>query len=355
MHKYLVGGAVRDYLLGLPIKDRDWVVVGSTPQEMIQLGFKPVGKDFPVFLHPETHEEYALARTERKISKGYHGFLFCTDAHVTLEQDLERRDLTINAIAMDDFGKIIDPFNGQYDLKHKLLRHVSNAFVEDPVRLLRVARFSARYDFSIAKDTLVLMKDMVSNGEIHNLVRERVWQEVSKTLMCSYPEKFFSTLLSCGAWSILFPNFDEKFLYVEHWNKMNLDLQQRCALWCAASNNTDLWFGSLRLPKTITSFCKAWLHANTSWRDLSTSEKILDALLSVDAFRHEKRFYSLLSLWKKFYPYNQEAIILGDALRKLKAIDWKNIFSSSDSYDQSIPAASRVHAHRLEILKTYFN
>ena len=177
MKIYSVGGAVRDELLGLPVKDRDYVVVGATPEEMVKLGYKPVGKDFPVFLHPQTHEEYALARTERKTARGYHGFEFHAAPDVTLEQDLARRDLTINAIARDEHGRIIDPFDGAADLKARVLRHVSPAFAEDPVRILRVARFAARFGFAIAPETLTLMREMVQEGEADALVAERVWQE----------------------------------------------------------------------------------------------------------------------------------------------------------------------------------
>ncbi len=214
MQIYLVGGAVRDKLLNLPIKDHDWVVTGATPENMTDLGYKPVGKDFPVFLHPETNEEYALARTERKTSKGYHGFSFNASPEVTLKEDLLRRDLTINAIAEDDTGKIYDYHNGQHDLKNKKLRHVSNAFAEDPVRILRVARFAARYanlGFTVANETLKLMTDMVIAGEVNALVAERVWQETEKALGESRPEVFFSTLRECGALKVLFPDVDRLF------------------------------------------------------------------------------------------------------------------------------------------------
>src|SRR5689334_2922131 len=180
MKTYLVGGSVRDELLGLPVQDRDYVVVGADPAEMVRQGFKPVGADFPVFLHPQTHEEYALARTERKSGHGYKGFTVYAAPDVTLEQDLARRDLTINAMAKDDGGAIIDPFNGQKDLGQKLLRHVGEAFVEDPVRILRVARFAARFGFAVAPETRALMKQMVETGEADHLVPERVWQEFAK-------------------------------------------------------------------------------------------------------------------------------------------------------------------------------
>jgi len=207
---YLVGGAVRDQLLGYPIKERDWVVVGATPQEMLALGYRPVGKDFPVFLHPTTHEEYALARTERKTGPGYKGFDFYASPEVTLKEDLQRRDLTINAMAQDTNGAIIDPYGGKKDLEARLLRHVSPAFLEDPVRILRVARFAARFaDFQVHTDTWQLMQEMVHRGEVNALVAERVWQEWEKALQEDYPTRFFATLLECGALSILLPELKE--------------------------------------------------------------------------------------------------------------------------------------------------
>ena len=206
---YVVGGAVRDALLGLPAADRDWVVVGSTPQALLELGYKPVGKDFPVFLHPSTGEEVALARTERKVGAGYHGFSFHAAPEVTLEQDLARRDLTINAIAQASDGSLIDPYGGQADLQQRVLRHVSDAFAEDPVRLLRLARLAARFpDFSVAPQTLTLLRRMVDNGEVDALVAERVWQELSRGLMCAQPSRMFEVLRACGALRRLMPEVD---------------------------------------------------------------------------------------------------------------------------------------------------
>jgi tRNA nucleotidyltransferase (CCA-adding enzyme) len=209
MQTYMVGGAVRDALLGLPVNDHDWVVVGATPQEMIAGGYLPVGKDFPVFLHPQTREEYALARTERKTARGYHGFAIHADPNVTLEEDLARRDLTINAIAKDDQGRLIDPFGGQADLAQRVLRHVTHAFREDPVRILRVARFAARFsDFSLAPETLTLMREMVEAGEVDALVAERVWQELARGLMENKPSRMFEVLRECGALAKLLPEVE---------------------------------------------------------------------------------------------------------------------------------------------------
>ncbi len=211
MNIYLVGGAVRDTLLNLPVADRDWVVVGADADAMLAQGFQPVGKDFPVFLHPESHEEYALARTERKTAKGYAGFAFHAAKDVTLEQDLARRDLTINAMAQDSDGRIIDPFGGQQDLRDGILRHVSPAFAEDPVRILRSARFAARYGFQVAAETMQLMRQMVDDGEADALVAERVWQELAKGLMEPRPRIMLEILRECGALKVLLPEVDALF------------------------------------------------------------------------------------------------------------------------------------------------
>ena len=213
MKIYQVGGAVRDALLGLPVHDRDWLVVGGTPEAMVAQGFTPVGRDFPVFLHPQTHEEYALARTERKSGHGYQGFTVYTSPDVTLEEDLARRDLTINAIAApaDWTGAeaVFDPYHGVADLQAKVLRHVTEAFAEDPVRILRVARFAARFtDFSVAPETMALMQAMVQAGEVAHLVPERVWQEISRGLMQAQPERMFAVLRACGALAVLLPELD---------------------------------------------------------------------------------------------------------------------------------------------------
>jgi tRNA nucleotidyltransferase (CCA-adding enzyme) len=209
MKRFLVGGAVRDRLLGRPAGDRDWVLVGASPGELIELGYTPVGRDFPVFLHPETKEECALARTERKTAPGYRGFVVHAAPDVTLEEDLARRDLTINAIAEDESGQLTDPYGGQHDLVAKVLRHVSPAFAEDPVRILRLARFAARFDdFTVAPETLALMTRMVEDGEVDHLVPERVWQELSRGLMEDRPSRMFEVLRSCGALARLLPEVE---------------------------------------------------------------------------------------------------------------------------------------------------
>ncbi|KIS41636.1 multifunctional CCA addition/repair protein [Kosakonia radicincitans] len=214
MKSYLVGGAVRDSLLGLPVKDRDWVVVGATPEEMLNAGYQQVGRDFPVFLHPQSREEYALARTERKSGSGYTGFIVHAAPDVSLEQDLLRRDLTVNALAQDENGHIIDPFNGQHDLRNRILRHVSPAFSEDPLRVLRVARFAARYahlSFRIADETMSLMRTMTDASELAHLTTERVWKETENALHARNPQVYFQVLRDCGALKVLFPEIDALF------------------------------------------------------------------------------------------------------------------------------------------------
>jgi tRNA nucleotidyltransferase (CCA-adding enzyme) len=211
MKVFQVGGSVRDELLGLPVQDRDFVVVGSDPEEMMRQGFRPVGADFPVFLHPQTHEEYALARTERKTAPGYRGFTFHASREVTLEEDLKRRDLTINAMARAEDGTLVDPHGGAADLKAGVLRHVSDAFAEDPVRILRVARFAARFGFAVAAETLKLMRDMVARGEADALVPERVWQEIARGLMEASPSRMLAVLRECGALARALPELDEVF------------------------------------------------------------------------------------------------------------------------------------------------
>ncbi len=245
MKTYLVGGAVRDQLLNYPVKEKDWVVVGSSADEMLNLGFQQVGKDFPVFLHPQTKDEHALARTERNSAPGYKGFQVYASPEVTLEEDLIRRDLTINAIARDEDGTIIDPYNGRADLASKLLRHVSPAFAEDPVRILRVARFAARYahlGFKVADETNTLMQKMVVDGEVNALVAERVWQEFHKALAERNPELFISTLRECNALKVVLPEIDALFgvpQSVEHHPEIDTGIHTLMVLQQAALLSTD--------------------------------------------------------------------------------------------------------------------
>ena len=293
MKAYIVGGAVRDELLGLPVKDRDWVVVGATPEQMVAKGFKPVGKDFPVFLHPETHEEYALARTERKSGRGYKGFTVHAAPDVTLEDDLRRRDLTINAIARNESGKLIDPFHGQEDLRSGVLRHVSEAFAEDPVRILRVARFAARFSFSVAKSTLQLMRKMVQSGETDYLVPERVWQEVAKGLMEEHPERMFQVLESAGLKILPKPKY-----------KLAGNLPVRFALlaWPLEEKHVAALCKRLRAPSEVCELAMLACGYREQLRRAKNPDELLDLLKRTDAFRRPERFAQLLDVARVATP-----------------------------------------------------
>ncbi|KEI73154.1 CCA tRNA nucleotidyltransferase [Endozoicomonas elysicola] len=330
MQIYKVGGAVRDKLLGLPVKDNDWVVVGATPEQMKNKGYQPVGRDFPVFLHPETKEEYALARTERKTGHGYAGFSFYTSCDISLEEDLLRRDLTINAMAEDQSGNIIDPYGGQDDLKSRQLRHVSPAFQEDPLRILRVARFAARLaplGFHVAEETFELMRNMVKSGEASHLVPERVWQETSTALMELTPSVYFETLESCGALQAVLPEF-KPFIHSQTLQHLNLAAQ--------ANSTALIRFGCLFIPllpqteaakinnilsiQAITSKLRppaeyadmALLVTEHSDRIISISrspdaESLMSLFEATDALRRPERFTCLLTI----LSYSFETIKLG--------------------------------------------
>ena len=300
MKIYVVGGAVRDRLLGLTPGDRDYVVVGGSPDEMIAAGYQPVGKDFPVFLHPKTHEEYALARTERKTGHGYHGFSCYAAPDVTLEEDLLRRDLTVNAMAEDATGVVIDPYGGQQDLQARVLRHVSEAFAEDPVRILRVARFAARFpDFTVAPETQSLMRTMVHSGEAKHLVAERVWQELSRGLMAGQPERLFAVLESCGAANDLFAGVLPPSGVLACAAQRELSLPVRVALWlsaCSAEQVADL-ANALRLPtdcKDMALLLARYQRALLT-PDALSAEDQLETLERCDALRRTDRFKALLS------------------------------------------------------------
>jgi tRNA nucleotidyltransferase (CCA-adding enzyme) len=312
---YAVGGSVRDELLGLPVSDRDYVVVGATPEEMERLGYKPVGKDFPVFLHPRTHEEYALARTERKIARGYKGFQIHAAPDVTLEQDLERRDLTINAMARDEGGNLVDPFGGAVDLERGLLRHVSAAFAEDPVRILRIARFAARFGFAVAPATMVLMRSMVADGEADALVAERVWQEFSRGLMEGDPGLMFGVLAESGLLARLLPELGLAFddgLPANDASRVTvrslscasaerLGLAPRFALLGLAAPASEA-VGALSERLKAPAECRdlallAYRHAGALMRAPSLpADALLDLLERCDAFRRPGRFEELLAL-----------------------------------------------------------
>ena len=309
MKIYSVGGAVRDELLGLPVTDRDYVVVGATPEQMVKLGYKPVGKDFPVFLHPDTHEEYALARTERKTARGYHGFEFHASPDITLEQDLARRDLTINAMAKDETGNLIDPFDGAADLKARVLRHVGSAFAEDPVRILRVARFAARFDFTIAPETLQLMRKMVANGEADALVAERVWQEFARGLMERQPSRLFRALLESGALAAVLPEVASLFAgssskrtpaALDAATVSGLGLAQRFAVLMLHADETAIagLCGRLRVPQDCRELAliAAKYHADIANAPALRADALLWLLQAVDALRRPERFAQLLDV-----------------------------------------------------------
>lgn len=310
---YCVGGAVRDALLGLPAGDRDWVVVGSTPEEMLKRGFTPVGGDFPVFLHPKTREEYALARTERKSGRGYQGFTFYTGKEVSLEDDLLRRDLTINAMAVDVNGKLYDPYGGLHDLRCGIFRHVSEAFIEDPVRLLRLGRFLSRFEhFLVAPETLTLCQQMVSNHEVDALVPERVWKEISRSLMCAKPSRFFEFLIQVGALTIIAPRLHwstEVGNYLDCNQMRELTLEQRYALLCylgiPSNEDRELLSQYWRVSKEQADYARCFPFVIDSLQSLphnlisvsaDTAEQIVQFLEKIDGIRKTERFLALIQV-----------------------------------------------------------
>ncbi len=331
MKAYVVGGAVRDELLGLAVQDKDHVVVGATPEEMAAAGYKPVGKDFPVFLHPTTHEEYALARTERKSGRGYKGFTVYAAPDVTLEQDLARRDLTINAIAKADDGTLIDPFRGQQDVKDGVLRHVSEAFAEDPVRILRVARFAARFGFRVAEETLALMKTMVASGETDHLVPERVWQEFAKGLAEPKPALMFEVLESCGLRPKLLPELKQlpksfsgslpvRFT-VLCWPLQEADIKALCDRLKVPNEERELALLACR--------CQSFLNA-------SQPAEFLNLFKRADAFRRPERFAAFLETASLAQPgFDSEKI--DRALKAAAAVD-AGAIASRASAPAEIPA-----------------
>lgn len=343
MQIYSVGGFVRDTLLraqGYVVPengDRDWVVVGSTPEEMIQKGFTPVGADFPVFLHPVTHEEYALARTERKTAPGYHGFIFHTSPNVRLEDDLKRRDLTINAIAQSETGQLFDPFNGQQDLKLKVLRHVSEAFAEDPVRILRVARFSAKFpDFQIATETMKLMQNMVRAGETDALVPERVWSEISRGLMLKAPLRMIDALSQCGLWSKLMPINPTDPLFRETLNRAvseELPLDARFALltsFCESAIEAKNIAVKLKTPSAIQQLSESF-HRLQALFSLSYSAEVLNNLYEKgDALRRPQRMLLMLRMWA---VKSQQPVSLPEQGLAL----WQRVDAGQIAHQQSNP------------------
>jgi len=359
MRSYVVGGAVRDALLGLPVKDHDHVVVGATPEQMLAAGFRAVGKDFPVFLHPRTHEEYALARTERKTAPGYHGFVFHAAPDVTLEQDLVRRDLTINAMAQGEDGSIVDPHNGRQDLQARLFRHVSDAFAEDPVRILRIARFAARLpDFSVASDTNALMRRMVDDGEVDALVAERVWQELARGLMERRPSRMLEVLRDCGALARILPELDVA------WSGSVLETIDRAA---AQDHALEVRFAVLARAMqgvdTIQAVCKR-LKAPNECRDLAvmtareiqtvgralalSAEDIVTLCERCDAFRKPERFAQMLlaAACTQHAESDPHAPYLLAALGAARAVDAGAVAARHAGHRDRIPGA--VHAARVE-------
>jgi tRNA nucleotidyltransferase (CCA-adding enzyme) len=339
MHVYLVGGAVRDERLGIPHRERDWCVVGATPEQLEALGYRRVGKDFPVFLHPETREEYALARTERKTAPGYHGFAFDYSADVSIEDDLRRRDLTINAMAQDEDGQLIDPYGGLKDLDARILRHVSDAFAEDPVRILRVARFAARFHrfgFTIAPETLALMRDMVRAGEVDALVPDRVWKETEDALRGSNIRVYFEVLRDCGALDVLFPEVNALFgiPQPEKWHPeidtgihvlMVLDQAEK------ASPDLDVRFAALvhDLGKGATPRRHLPSHAGHETRGCKLIRRIAERLPVPKACR------DLALLVSEFHTHCHRALELRDET-VLKVLEKTDAFRRPDRFEKFI-------------------
>ncbi|SFR57251.1 tRNA nucleotidyltransferase (CCA-adding enzyme) [Marinobacter daqiaonensis] len=335
MEIYLVGGAVRDELLGIPVKDRDWVVVGATPEDMLARGFKQVGADFPVFLHPRTKEEYALARTERKQGHGYHGFTVYSAPDVTLEDDLVRRDLTINAMARAEDGSLVDPFGGQRDLEDRCLRHVSEAFAEDPLRILRTARFAARFHhlgFGVAGKTMALMKQMVADGEVEHLVPERVWQEVQRALHATTPRAFFEVLRDAGALAVLIPELGDKHHFRTAMAALTCTIERNLAtagrfaalLSPLASDVAEARAGALKAPNDCRELARlvGELFPKFHEGELSAKEA-LEICNQADAWRRPGRFRELLVTMRCLQggPSAKEIQDLGDAVADARSVD----------------------------------
>lgn len=315
MKAYVVGGAVRDELLGLDVQDKDYVVVGSTPEEMVAAGFTPVGKDFPVFLHPQTHEEYALARTERKSGRGYKGFTVYSAPDVTLEQDLARRDLTINAMARTPAGELIDPFHGQADLRAGVLRHVSEAFHEDPVRILRVARFAARFGFRIADETMALMKSMVDTGEADHLVAERVWQEFGRGLLEEHPERMFDALERCDFRPKLLPEL--KTIPATFCGSLAVRFAVLC--WPLEESRIEGLCDRLRVPNEERDLALLCCRLRSSLGATRPAD-LLDLLKRGDAIRRPERFRAMLEVARIERP-GFDAATIERALAAAAAVD----------------------------------
>ncbi|AZT85072.1 multifunctional CCA tRNA nucleotidyl transferase/2'3'-cyclic phosphodiesterase/2'nucleotidase/phosphatase [Marinobacter sp. NP-4(2019)] len=364
MEIYLVGGAVRDELLGLEVKDRDWVVVGATPEEMLKQGFKQVGADFPVFLHPATREEYALARTERKDGRGYHGFTVYSAPDVTLEDDLRRRDLTINAMARSTSGELIDPFNGKADIEALRLRHVSEAFAEDPLRILRTARFAARLapmGFHVADSTMKLMQQMTGSGEVDHLVPERVWQEIQRALHENDPVTFFNVLQACHALAVLIPELSDASVLTPALASLN----------CASARDTDTAtrFAALlsHLPEDQTSQRARALKAPNDCQEMArlasrlapelreqadagmTEQGILALLDEADTWRRPERFQRLLTALRCSLPlrYGAAVNLLQESAGVAAAVDARELMTQGHKGKGLGEAIRRERLHRI--------
>ena len=378
MKTYLVGGAVRDDLLNLPVKEKDWVVVGGTPEAMIAQGFKAVGKDFPVFLHPDTGEEYALARLERKVAPGYRGFVTEFSSTVTLEEDLKRRDLTINAMAQDDDGQIIDPYGGQVDLVQRQLRHVSDAFVEDPVRILRVARFLARFaplGFEVARETQALMRQMIANGEAKALVPERVWRELERLLCADAPSDGLLVLQDCNAWSVLLPELPEGQFPPAIFTALKNAAQQGasgparfsillqpltdkgisdcCARWRVPNEYRELVELLKRMQSQLHTAAVALADTQHSLPvTQALAPQALAILEAADAFRRPERFLSLLEAYHALEENTKGAATLcrhlAQALTSTRAI---KLTPQDTKHLQGAALGQALHQKRLQALQ----
>jgi len=364
MDVYLVGGAIRDNLLGLDVRERDWVVVGATPKEMLSLGFKPIGKDFPVFLHPTTHEEYALARTERKVGIGYHGFVFYTGIDVTLEDDLKRRDLTINAIAQDANGRLIDPYGGQRDIQNKILRHVSPAFIEDPLRVLRLCRIATMLsDFTVADETMELLGSIVKRGELKSLVAERVFKEIKRSFESRSPWLFFNILEKCGGLEDVLYEFRDKCdlkldRHIQKICSITDNISIRFAVFCSVLNPEELITLSRRLlvPSHYYQLSLLSITYGNICQDIeqASPRTCLRLLQKTDALRRPLRFLQLLVIcWamdtkgENFASYRPR-MVLEKALKVCQAIGIDQVENIQQLKGKDIGLA--LERLRLEVL-----
>ncbi len=378
MKIYAVGGAIRDTLMGLPVHDIDYVVVGSSVEEMIAQGYRPVGKDFPVFLHPDTQAEYALARTERKTGKGYKGFMFYADPTVTLEQDLERRDLTINAMAQEVgadgkwVGAILDPYNGQQDLAAKVFRHVSDAFAEDPLRLLRIARFAARFpEFTVAPETMGALRAIVQSNELSALSAERIWQELARGFTASKPMRMFQVLLDADAAKVLLPSTLTSHLAKEefreqlitHFHAVDNRLQDRCAvtLMYLPASEIRLWAECIKMPNEVRDFSEIFSELNVLIEKMANDvgricqpADVLTWFNRADVWRKPDRGYALLNLAERI---SLNVSVLISAMQNSQALNTAEVITSIPIQDRSNGESIRraVDAARLSAITAALN